>query len=183
MRITFTKKYKFPQEFSEWETKCNALKGSAIGTTGSKSLYEFVSNHGFKSPERKTQDQTGAKDVLRNIGILLEKRLFTGRELEILNRVEDMLGSMRSSRAKNNPANIPFTIKEKEGEKSREVYGHFTGEDKNWFSSSQGTARPPIWQALFSEGNDGLGIKGLLPIVEDALKEIEVEKDIVVLSL
>ena len=93
-----------------------------------------------------------------------------------------MLGSMRSSRAKNNPANIPFTIKEKEGEKSREVYGHFT-EDKNWFSSSQGTARPPIWQALFSEGNDGLDIKGLLPIVEDALKEIEVEKDIVVTDL
>ena len=52
--VTFTKKYKFPQEFSEWETKCNAvLKGSAIGTTGSKSLYEFVSNHGFKSPEKK----------------------------------------------------------------------------------------------------------------------------------
>ena len=67
--------------------------------------------------------------------------------------------------------------------KVEELYGHFTGEDKNWFSSSQGTARPPIWQALFSEGNDGLDIKGLLPIVEDAPKEIEVEKDIVVTDL
>lgn len=181
MRVTFTKKYKFPQEFAEWETECRNLKGSSIGTKGDKSLYDFVSNHGFKSPDRNTKDQTGAKDVLRNIGVLLEKRLFTTKEVEILEKVEDMLGDMSSATATNNPANVPFTIKEKKG--SREVYGHFTGEDKNWFSEERNSARPPIWQALFSEGNDGLGIKGLLPIVEDALDEIEVSKDIIITDL
>ena len=181
MRVTFSKKYKFPQEFAEWETKCRGLKGSSIGTKGDRSLYDFVSNHGFKSPDRNTKDQTGAKDVLANIGVLLEKRLFTTKEVEILEKVEDILGDMSSATATNNPANVPFTIKEKEG--SREVYGHFTGEDKNWFSEKRNSARPPIWQALFSEGNDGLGIKGLLPMVEDAQDEIEVSKDIVVTDL
>lgn len=185
-----SKDYDFVKEFRDWEAKCGGLTGDAIGTKGNRSLLEFVKNHGFSSPERNTKDQTGAKDVLAELGSLLEKKFFTEKEVEVIEKVEEMLNDMSDETANNNPANVPFGIPKKRdsegkrvGDGTITVYGHYTGGDKNWYSEDKGKSTPPIWQALFGTGKEDLKIKGLATIVDEALEEIETPKDITITDL
>ena len=197
VRLT-SKDYDFSKEIKDWESECRKLSGGSIGTKGSKTLLDFVRGHGIKIDTRKTSvNRQGGKDVVSSLTSLLQSKNFGDAEVKALEKIEDILLSIRSKNSESNPANIVFSVPEegtydsdgkRTGQGTTEVYGHFQGKyhaAKNatkdmtgkWLSTSKGVARPPIWQALFSNGKDDLGIKGLLPIVEDALEEIEEEEN------
>lgn len=197
VRLT-SKDYDFSKEIKNWESECRKLSGSQIGTKGSKTLLDFVRNHGVKIDTRKTSvNRKGGKDVVTNLIKLLNSKKFGEAEVKALETIEDILLDIRAKNSESNPANIVFSVPEegtyddkgkRTGQGTTEVYGHFQGKyhaAKNgskdmtgkWLSTTKGTARPPIWQALFSTGKDDLSIKGLLPIVEEALEEIEEEQD------
>jgi len=117
-------------------------------------------------------------------------------QLELLEDLDNMLEEYKESDSPANPANIvfeePLNWDDESGKVSerRKVYGHYLTEeyveyrnehknanlstdvDTNWYSYAQdGSARPPMWQALFSEDTiEGKPSKGLQYVVKDAIK-------------
>ena len=88
-------------------------------------------------------------------------------------------------------------VKDKEGKpvykiKHKPVYGHyrtrkyvnyrnrrkgkdeFHAKDESWYSDTPGTAKPPMWQAIYGKGDSKLGIKeSLNQIVDDMIEALD----------
>lgn len=124
-------------------------------------------------------------DFLEDLSVELDEIL----DVDTINPRNTLFTSMKGAKRKEK-------IKSKEGESSRAkykmeggeevpIYGHYRDpyfelkygvpEKKGWWSYEKDTANPPLAQAIYGSGGKGesVGItKGLVQILEEALKEI-----------
>jgi len=132
---------------------------------------------------------------LRKIFSLKGGREIKDSQLELLKNLDNLLEDYKKPNSSANPANIvfeePLNWDDESGEviDRREVFGHYltedyvdyrnefkdaklTAVDNSWYSyTNDGSARPPMWQALFSEDKIlGKESKGLQQVVKDAIK-------------
>lgn len=131
---------------------------------------------------------------LRKIFSLKGGRTIDTEQLQLLKTLDKLLEEYKKPNSPANPANIsfeePLNWDDETGEvlERRNVYGHYLSEDyvdyrnefkdakltpvdTSWYAySDDGSAKPPMWQALFSEtGILGKESKGLHQVVKDAI--------------
>ena len=132
---------------------------------------------------------------LRKIFSLKGGRQIDKGQLDLLKNLDNLLEEYKKPNSPANPANIvfeePLNWDDETGEvlERRKVYGHYltedyveyrnefkgtklTAVDKSWYSyQDDGSARPPMWQALFGEDKIlGKESKGLQQVVKDAIE-------------
>jgi hypothetical protein len=153
------------------------------GAKGGKNLYDMVLNHVSSAVQRPNSPNAGNRDGANYEVMDELKKIMTTNELITvgdLNKVKELvtvLNKMSSNNSDLNPANIPFNVRFRRGRGrtvSKEIYGHYRTDDyvairnadpkkkdetiravdDSWWSMSKdGSARPPMYQALFGDGD------------------------------
>ena len=184
----------FTKMFNTWKSKCeNAKAGtSKTGTTGAtmENLYLFVKNHVVADVMRKNspnQDGQGATNIINRLDLITRKEeVATEKDIKNIKNFAKLLSKVKED-VNLNPANIPFTTPEDivggraKYPKEPNTFGHYRtplynklaglkGQAKirvpsSYYSSGRDfSARPPMYQALFGDGN--VVKVGLLEVLE-----------------
>ena len=178
---------KFKKNWDSWLSSINKDAGMQSG-----SLKDFLNSH-IKNPREGSSDLNaeydGAYEILDSIGgILSVSNIVNSAEIALLEGLHSFLEEQEGGRF--DPANILFHDKVYRRGKVIEripVYGHwktklFVKNNKkygsavkpSWYSSSENTAKPPPHLALYSTGSSTFSEpKGLMYILEDAIKELK----------
>lgn len=140
-----------------------------------------------------------AMDSLAEIGKLFKTQDYEDAHLDRLKALDKQMDdwSVNTEAGNGNAANILFTEPQnwddEDGEifDYREVYGHYMTEDycsyrnawkdgdlkpvsSDWYSYSKGEAKPPMWQAMYGEGNIvGRNSLSLHQIIKNAIKDLD----------
>ncbi len=170
-----------------------------------KNLYGQLKQHvtaAFRRPNSVNAGDKGAYKLLDKITKAIKTRtVFTEEDLDDLKEFQDDLTVFEQAEGKLNPRNTLFTTPKNydvvdgevvASEATKPLYGHYVDKyfvakypkkgykvKTKWSNSSMNTANPPLAQALFAgpESPDDFGIgKGLIKIIDDAIKELESEK-------
>ena len=169
-----------------------------------KSLLDLVQGIGREGRSTGTSspaNSMGWNDIGRLLQQIFSMR--AGREikqeqLDLLKNLDIMLENHSKPNSPANPANIkfeePMSWNEETGKvvERRDVFGHYltddyveyrnefkdanlTAVDSEWYSyQDDGSAKPPMWQALFStSGILGKESKGLHQVVKDAISHFD----------
>lgn len=195
---------KFVKDYMAWKSHCAGISGEDMFVEGDLSLLDFLENHILNnvrdgSVNAGSDDgSNGATAVLNTIEDIMQDRVITNEDIDDIQDLYDDLREMEDNKTEGlslDPKLIYFTEKtyDKSGKKiigEDEYYGHYRTESyvkrrnkkdggsrkpapSGWYS---GTGNPPSF-ALFSEtGNQFASPKGLLYILEDALKTLSPKK-------
>jgi len=157
----------------------------------------------YLRPNSKNSGNDGIYLLLENVNDLVtKKQMFSIDDLEDLREFRDAIEEIEDDE-KLNPRNTLFTRPSgwKKGKKlpkenktravneititndsQEKIYGHYRDnyfedkyglpQKKEWWSTEKNTANPPLAQAIYGKG-DLIKGKGLLDIINDAIKEIK----------
>ncbi len=188
----------FVMDYKEWKSHCEGISGSEMGVddTNIPTLYDFLENHIFNNVREGSKNagaddgSNGAVEALSAIEDIMEDRVIYRSDIENIKKLYKRMGQMQDNKGPDglalDPKLILFTEKSKRGK--RKLYGHFAtpeyikrkkakdanfkgkAVDAGWYS---GTGNPPSF-ALFSDGSSTYAKpKGLLYILDDAIKELD----------
>ncbi len=188
----------FKTAFKEWKTKASTYSLS-MGK-GDITILQFIENMGRvgrHAPE-KDGELRGARAPPQKFIQLAEEvskeKALTGSQLAKIKQLQAYLTANKSDTSKNNPANIKFngiagfsskgkiTKKPMYGDYRTKQYVRYRKKFKNqtvepakehWYNEKPGTARPPVWQALFGEEIEDFKSPSLLKISTDLFKALE----------
>tara|TARA_Y100001963_G_scaffold60915_1_gene85056 strand:- start:937 stop:2025 length:1089 start_codon:yes stop_codon:yes gene_type:complete len=191
------------EQYNTWKREVKSAQGKKIGNpsksaAGQRSLWAFLMQpSGFKSYDKniRTVDRLVKKD-----NITLSDMAEIKKVIDALKKIDE-----DGNEGKNNPRNMPKTLFEvfegKKTDKKIPYYGFWLTKDylatwkklnpnkdasglesvlahigDDWASDSVGTAKPPMWQALFmgeDKSNKPVVTLGLLPILKKYYDEIQ----------
>lgn len=193
--------YKFEEKYADWAKKMAGLSGDDIGVTGGGNLLEHITSHVDTTVRRSNSTNSGNDGAFVTLDqitkILTDKDPKTPLDLEKLEDFADDIEGLLGDDGLD-PRNTLFTEPSEwsvvdgelvidDPENTVEVYGHyrtpfFEAKSKGklkakpgFYSFSKDTAEPPYYLALFSNGESlaGTNITGLLPLLKNAIQEIE----------
>ena len=140
-----------------------------------------------------------AMDAMDDIGELFRTQDYEESHLDKLKALDKQMDewSVNTEAGSGNAANILFTEPRNWDDEDgtigdyQEVYGHYMTEkycryrnawkdadlkpvDSSWYSYSKGEAKPPMWQAMYGEGNIvGRNSLSLHKIIKNAIKDLD----------
>jgi|TARA_B100000035_G_scaffold310163_1_gene317506 hypothetical protein len=191
----------FRDAYNTWVRKAESLVGDEIGVispeASGKNLLSFIQDQGVVGRVKgkmgtKIKGQGGvqifkALQTIFNTGMVLEK------QKEALKKLDSTMTAIQGTDA--DPRNISFSNPtnwdDDDGTvlSTKKVYGHYRtdeyeivrelkGEDvpakDGFFSGSKDTAKPPMWQALYGDGNSSpFNSPSLHTIIKQAIKDLE----------
>ena len=189
----------FVMDYKEWKSHCEGISGSEMGVdeTNVPTLYDFLENHIFNNVREGSKNagaddgSNGAIEALSAIEDIMEDRVIYQSDIDNIKKLYKRMGQMQDNKGPDglalDPKLILFTEKDSKGGK-RKLYGHFAtpeyikrkkakdssfkgkAVDAGWYS---GSGNPPSF-ALFSDGSSTYAKpKGLLYILDDAIKELD----------
>ena len=194
----------FTKDWTNWLRTTKGLSGDAIGNAKlSESLFDMVEGQGIAGRQAGNSGPDGepwSRDAIadmRDIEKFFRTQNYSEEHLNKLMALDKQMDEWRDSGGAGNAANIKFTQPaswdSEDGSivEYEEVYGHYLTDKyvryrntwKNddlsavpseWYSDSPGEARPPMWQAMYAEGNFlGKNSMSLHRIIKDAIKDLQ----------
>ena len=153
---------------------------------------------GNSGPNAETWSRE-AMDTLEEIGKLFKTQDYEDAHLDKLKALDKQMDawSVNTEQGNGNAANILFTEPRNWDDEDgtigdyQQVYGHYMTEkycdyrndwkdaslkpvDSDWYSYSKGEAKPPMWQAMYGEGNIvGRNSLSLHQIIKNAIKDLD----------
>lgn len=153
---------------------------------------------GNSGPNAETWSRE-AMDTLEEIGKLFKTQDYEDAHLDKLKALDKQMDGWRvnTEAGNGNAANILFTEPRNWDDEDgtigdyQQVYGHYMTEkycdyrndwkdaglkpvDSGWYSYSKGEAKPPMWQAMYGEGNIvGRNSLSLHQIIKNAIKDLD----------
>ena len=198
---TFTQEFdniQFVLDYNKWKNHCSGISGSDMGVDEKNipTLFDFLENHIFNNVRDNSVNAgadggtNGAIEALSAIEDIMEDRVIYQSDIEDIKKLYKRMGEMQDNKGPDglalDPKLILFT--EKKGRSKTKLYGHFATPSYNarkkkkdadfkveavpagWYS---GAGNPPSF-ALFSNSSHQFAEpKGLLYILDDAIKELD----------
>ena len=153
---------------------------------------------GNSGPNAETWSRE-AMDTLEEIGKLFKTQDYEDAHLDKLKALDKQMDawSVNTEQGNGNAANILFTEPRNWDDEDgtigdyQKVYGHYMTEkycdyrndwkdanlkpvSSDWYSYSKGEAKPPMWQAMYGEGNIvGRNSLSLHQIIKNAIKDLD----------
>lgn len=198
---TFTQEFdniQFVIDYKKWKSHCSGISGSEMGVDDENipTLFDFLENHIFNNVREGSVNagadggSNGAIEALSAIEDILEDRVIYQSDVENLKKLYKRMGQMQDNKGPDglalDPKLILFT--EKQGRSKKKLYGHFATpsyiarkkkKDSNfkgkavpsgWYS---GTGNPPSFALFSNKSHEFAEPKGLLYILDDAIKELD----------
>jgi hypothetical protein len=195
----------FRQEFEIWERKAEGLTGDAIGMispeTSGMSLLDLVKNQGIAG---RIKGKTGTKvkgkggvQIFKALKSIFNSPSMSPEQETALKALDSVMNGIQGTKA--DPRNIMFSNPSNWDDdngtviSTKPIYGHYRtdqyeivrelkdedvpAKDAEWYSTSTGTAKPPMWQVLYGEGNASpFNSPSLHTIVKNAIKRLDEAK-------
>jgi hypothetical protein len=189
----------FVMDYKEWKGNCEKISGSDMGVdeTNIPTLYDFLENHIFNNVREGSKNagaddgSNGAIEALSAIQDIMEDRVIYQSDIDKIKTLYKRMGQMQDNKGPDglalDPKLIFFSEKDSKGGKTK-LYGHFAtpeyikrkkaknsnfkGEavDAGWYS---GSGNPPSFALFSNDSSIYAQPKGLLYILDDAIKELE----------
>lgn len=186
----------FAQLWKEWETTARGISTSDMGISRFKgSLYEMLAEHGITGRimgNSGPEETPGIGKELKFLAALAKKPKFKPSEMKQLEGIIQTLQTYGGKQSDLNPRNIAFEgIVKVRGDKAvkKPIFGHYRTDayvkfrevvkekneldsvDSTWWSTNKGESTPPMWQAIYGDGNkEPFSTQGLTAVVTEAVK-------------
>lgn len=191
----------FAELYNKWKSKAKSITASQMGVSRfTGKLYDMLMRHGI---DGRIMGNSGPKETpglakeLEFLDRLAQQPKFTPEEAKELKRVIGILNAHGGTDSDLNPRNIKFEgivgIKSRTKKPVKKtIYGHYRTDDyveyrtdyKNkvenikavdddWWDTSKGVATPPMWQAIYGDGNlQPFNAPGLVMVITEGVKAI-----------
>tara|TARA_R100000995_G_scaffold84415_1_gene63013 strand:- start:1074 stop:2237 length:1164 start_codon:yes stop_codon:yes gene_type:complete len=188
--------------FNAWEKEASGLEGESIGSVTGLNLLQAIKSQGMTGRLRgagPNLPNKGGVEIFKELVKIFNAKEFSPEQFDFLRELDSMMNTYSADDHPLNPANIrfdnPIDIDEKGRTlKPKEVYGHYRtdeyesaqklkGKDRpavpdSWYSDGRG-AEPPMWQALYGDGNgdvfDGISLHQVVKKAIENFDKIELE--------